>query len=298
MKRNLLTLLAFTLFGQVSIAQQIPNGDMENWTISGALSPDGEYPTDWSTVNNTVPDAQAWLLSETCFEETTDVHGGSSACRLETVAPPLAGFPNVNGITTNGTVNETTYAIEGGIPYTFRPDSLVGWFKATPVGTDFATIEIVLKDAAEDTIGWARFEAPNSTVSAYTRFSAPVVYQNANTPTQAAVLLSASDGFNSVVGSQLWVDDLELIFNPVGIEEVDFDQVSAYASNGRIFMQNALPNQVVAYDIISLSGQVINSGRIDANSKGIVSENLANGMYFVRFMSGGQQKTVKLYFAK
>ncbi len=296
MKKNLLMLCAFCAFVLTAQSQQIPNGDMESW--NNASAPDYDSPTDWSTVNNSIPNSQAWFLDETCFEETSDVHSGSSACRLETVAPPFSGFPNVNGITTNGDINESSYAVENGIPYTFRPDSLVGWYKATPVGSDFATIEIVLKDALEDTIGWARFEAPNATVSTYTRFSVPVVYSSVATPSVAAVLLSASDGFNSVVGSQLWVDDLELIFNPVGIEEIDFNQVSAYSSNGHINLQNNLSNDWLDYDIVSVAGQVINSGRMDAQSRKVISENLAGGLYFVRFKSGAQQKTVKLYFAQ
>lgn len=290
-----LLLLTTAMIALSGSAQQIPNGDMETWTISGSLSPDGEFLTDWSTVNNSVPDAQAWLLSPTCLQESTDIHGGSHAVHLTTVAAPLPGFPNVNGIITNGDINETTYAVENGIAFTARPDSLVGYFKAIPVGTDFATIEFVLKDGNEDTLGWARFEAPNALVSNYTRFSVPVVYTSTATPTTAVALLSASDGFNSVIGSQLWVDDLELVYNPVGIEELDATNSSAWY-NGRSIELNLtkVKSKIVNVTVIDLTGKIVYSDMHAGGDKHIIPVSVSNGLYFVKISNGTQAHTLKL----
>lgn len=282
-----------------SMAQQIPNGDMETWTISTGWTPDGDYPTDWSTVNNSIPDAQAWLISQTCHQEDTDVHGGMYAVHLETVAPPSSGYPNINGIVTNGNINETTYAIESGIPFTARPDSLVGYFKASPVGSDFGTIEFVLKDGNEDTLGWARFEAPNTAISSYTRFSVPVVYSSSATPTTAVVLLSASDGFNSVVGSELWVDDLELIYNPVGIEEEKLDNSTAWYNGNAIVLDLTKSNsEKVQVSVIDLAGKEVYSGRTGGSQKHFIRANVSNGLYFVRLSDGTYSHTHKVIVSK
>ncbi len=292
-------LLMISLMTLSSMAQQIPNGDMETWTISGSFSPDGEYPTDWSTVNNTIPDVQAWLLSQTCLQEVTDVHGGSFAAHLITVAPPVSGFPNVNGIVTNGDINETTYAVENGIAFTARPDSLVGYFKAIPVGTDFATIEFVLKDGNEDTLGWARFEAPNTIVANYTRFSVPVVYSSAATPTTAVVLLSSSDGFNSIIGSELWVDDLELIYNPIGIEEEKLDNSTAWYNGNSIVLDLTKSNsRNVQVSVIDLAGKEVYSSKTSGSQKHFIPANVSNGLYFVRVSNSTYSHTHKVIVSK
>lgn len=291
MKTLIISIIALTASN--ICAQQIANGDCETWTISGGSSPDGEYLTGWATVNNTIPNAQAWLLNQTCYQ-STDVHSGSYAVELETQPPPFSGYPNVNGITTNGTINETTYAVESGVAYSLRPDSLVGWFKASPMGSDFATIEFLVKSSSEDTIGWARFEAPNATVSNYTRFSVPVVYNNGNTPDLAVVLLSASDGFNSVVGSKLWVDDLELIFNSVGVSENQLEALKVHASMNQITID--LPDNANGfnYELISATGQLVQSGKLNSNLN-LVNANPSTGLYFVRVFSEAEQKTVKIF---
>ena len=288
------TMIVLGLAFQVSYAQQFANADMEAWTDQG--SPHGESPTDWATVNNSVGFTTALLLDVTC-EETSDAHGGNAACYLITVAAPIAGFPNVNGITTNGTINSTSYEVEGGVAFTARPDSLVGYYKCNPVGTDFPTIEWVLKDGAGDTIGHARFEGSNSPLTAYTRFSVPVVYSSAATPVEGVCLLSASDGFNSVVGSELWVDDLELIYVTSGMNDL-YDAANVYAVSNSIRMDLSPIGEATQYEIMSAAGKVVSTGSISSNGYETVELDVSSGIYFVRLFNGKAHKTFKVYIAR
>jgi len=287
-KTGILTLML--VLCQILNAQQLPNPSFENWDILTDISPHDDLATSWNTVNSSLDAFTAGTLSPTCYQ-STDFVTGSFSIYLVSVAPPLPTFPVVNGIATTGTINTTTYDVEGGVAYTMRPDSLAGWFKSNPQTGDLPTIEIVLKDAANDTIGWARFEGPTSAVTSWTRFSVPVVYSSAATPTQAAALLSASDGFNAVAGSELWVDDVELIFNPISVDEIE-TKVSLFynaTSNNVSWSSELKINEV---EIIDLNGKLIKSISNLTNQTANVA--LSTGVYVVRLKSDDQWITRKL----
>ena len=104
-------------------AQQLPNASFENWDILVDSSPHDDLATSWNTINSSLDPFTAGILNPTCFQSTT-ARTGSFSIQLITQPPPL-GSTVVNGIATTGSINTTTYEVEGGLPYTLRPDSLV-----------------------------------------------------------------------------------------------------------------------------------------------------------------------------
>jgi hypothetical protein len=275
---------------QILNAQQLPNPSFENWDILTDSSPHDDLATSWNTVNSSLDAFTAGTLGPTCYQ-STDFFTGAFSIYLVSVSPPFPTFPVVNGIATTGTINTSTYDVEGGVAYTLRPDSLAGWYKSNPQAGDLPTIEVVLKDAANDTIGWARFKGPTFAVTTWTRFSVPVVYSSGAIPTQAASLLSASDGFNAVPGSELWVDDIELIFNPVSITEIEPDVSVFYNStSNNVSWHSDL--KVDKVEIIDLNGKLIGTFSNPTNQS--ANAILSTGVYVLRLKANEMWITKKL----
>jgi hypothetical protein len=192
-----------------------PNAGFETWThTTSTVSYDD--PTSWNDLNSTT----AGFGAVTCFKATAagDFHSGAAAIKLVTTS--VLG-QNANGIATTGTINTSTQAITGGIAYTGRPDSIVGFYKSSPVSTDHGFFQLLLTGTSNtDTIGYVRFNTPITAVGSYIRFSAPVHYKSTNAVTTSQWLLSSSFGSTGQqVNATVFVDDLDLIFNPAGIKE-------------------------------------------------------------------------------
>ena len=210
---NLFLLSVFLVVASNATGQNVatPNAGFENWTQVG----NHFDPNDWNTLNPSTGIIGVF----TCTRATgADVHSGTYAIKLTT--------KTVFGITANGIASTATlittppYGVTGGIPYTERPDSIVGWYMYAPASTaDSGFIQFVLLGAANDTIGFVRYTTPNTPVSTYTRFSAPVNYFSPATPVLSYWILSSSGPVTPVASSALIVDDIDLVFDPSGISE-------------------------------------------------------------------------------
>lgn len=205
-----LSLLLVNLFvAAFSFAQNpaLPNPGFENWTQVGNRFD----PNSWNTLNP----ATAILGVYTATRVSgADAHSGSYAIKLQT---KTVFFQVANGIASTGTIITTPpYGVIGGIPYTGRPDSIAGWFKYVPQGTDSGFVQFLLQDSTTlDTIGNVRWQTKNLVTGTYTRFSAPISYSSSAIPNLSNWILSSSRGSGPVVNSALYIDDLELIFNPI-----------------------------------------------------------------------------------
>jgi hypothetical protein len=106
---------------------------------------------------------------------------------------------------------------------TDRPDSLVVWYKTTPQGQDFPTLEAVLhtgsgKIPENGTLAnWTGTASWNgnagTTVSSFTRVSTPFVYTSSSAPAYILLAPAGGNGSSSVANSETWYDDFALIYN-------------------------------------------------------------------------------------
>ncbi|MBC7862360.1 MAG: hypothetical protein IAF38_05245, partial [Bacteroidia bacterium] len=171
--KKLLLLLFISATGTEIFAQQLPNNGFETWIPSSNST---ERPDQWHHLNEILPSALALFVPATWAKISPGYNGSSYCVKMKTVN--ATGQP-ANGILTTGSIDYQNQTITGGLAYTLKPDSLTGYYKYTPAGTDKGTIEIVLKDANNiDTIAQAKFYTPNATVATWTRFSAPLIYRN------------------------------------------------------------------------------------------------------------------------
>lgn len=235
MKRILLsTLIALTAglsYGQGQIENP---GFEDNWSTTGVYGSEPE-PGEWSGLKSSDDNFLASFAPVTAFQETTDPHTGTYCIRLT-----VSSTSNANGLLTNGRVHadfnpELGYVFTEPsdsiwhLSFNDRPDSLVFWVKHTPEsntnGEDKSKVEILLHDnslagelphngTTTHWVGKARADV-TGTISNWQRMSVPFMYFNSNTPDYALMVLSAGDSTIALPGTDMWVDDIELIYNPI-----------------------------------------------------------------------------------
>jgi len=276
MKKLYTTFFVFALYMGAVFSQNAatPNAGFENWTSATGYS----TPDNWNTLNATT----YGLGAVTCLEATTagDYHSGLAAIKLITCTVFTQA---VQGVATTGTINTTTQKITGGIAYTERPDSIVGWYKSSPVSSDTGFVQFILYGSAStDTIGVGRFNVPVTAVTAFTRFSKPIVYRNTDTPVTSQWILSSSKGSSGQqINSTIWVDDLDLIINSTGISNNSINEV-------QIKLMNPVSNEIVVYNkaqvnaklkLVDVLGRNVGLYEINNPENKIDVSALNNGVY-------------------
>lgn len=262
------TTLALFCSAVVFAQPQIDNSGFENWVNVGDSD---EEPDQWSSIKTS--DASQIvnnLAPQVCYR-SSDAHSGSYSTFLETSETLLPG-QLANGLLTCGRVhaeltveNSHVFTDQGNSNWnhniTSKPDSLVGWFKATTSVFDQGKAEAILHTGDAELpdqngnvgnwVGQARFDLPGNTVSAWTRFSVPFTYFNGNTPENILVVLTCGDSLITELGTSAWFDDIALIYNisPTPSTNVayvtaqdGFDFTVDYATNGR-------PNGAVDFNV-------------------------------------------------
>lgn len=262
----------------------MPNPGFENWTTVGNY----QDPDNWNTLN-----ASTAIVGVLTAQKASgaDVHSGSYAIKL--ITKSVFG-QTANGLATTGTIDVQNQTITGGIAYTLRPDSISGWYKYTPAGGDNGFINFILLDNANDTIGFGEFTTPVAIVSSYTYFSVPIVYRSAAVPVLARSILSSSAGYISVVNSTMFVDDLQLIFNPTAIDEVSGEmkeELSFEYRNEELLVRTATAG-TVKLNVFNTSGQEVFAIEMEGREVTVKLPGLAHGVYLVRLSSSSASHTV------
>lgn len=182
-----------------------PNAGFESWTDQGNFdTPD----SGWNTLN---PYTAVFSVF-TCEKATVAGEFNSGAAGLKLITRNVSG-QNANGIATTGTIGITPpYNVSGGIPFTAKPDTMVVWYKSSPMLNDAGFIQFMLLDSVGDTCGYAKHQAPlGAPVGAFTRIAIPITYSTGATPVTSQWILSSSVGSTGQqINATLWADDLDL----------------------------------------------------------------------------------------
>ena len=206
--KKIFTLISLISVSATALWAQTPNAGFETWTNhSGFFSYD--TPDNWST-----PNASTASVGTFVCVKTTDKHSGASAIKL--ISKSILGMQDAPGVATTGVLPSQNGApITGGVAYTLRPDSIVGWYKYTSVSGDngFAEFRLYGAGGDNDSVARASFNTPSATVGTYTRFSKELTYFSSNAVTNSRWLLcSTKNGDLPVLNTILFADDLDLIF--------------------------------------------------------------------------------------
>jgi hypothetical protein len=212
--------LAFT-----GTTQAFPNGDFENWTAKSY-----DKATGW----------EAWGEG---VSRTTTAIAGTYAIRLETVTGDCnGGNPNSSGITSGHMTNN--YGPTGGRPYTMMNDTLAGYYKYTSHGNDSAMLNITLTKNSNGVGGNSKLLPAAAN---YTYFEIPF---GAGTAPDTIRIDAASSYWNTTqanVGSVLYLDNLKLKSNPVGIHN--------YLMNEKILTYPNPVTDMLTIQFSDISGQ-------------------------------------------
>ncbi|MCX6296833.1 MAG: T9SS type A sorting domain-containing protein [Bacteroidetes bacterium] len=276
--KKIFTLIVSTFITSAGLfAQATPNAGFEAWTHNSF--PSYDTPNSWDNLNPST----GTLGVYTCIKATAaaDIHSGAAAIKL--ITKSVFG-QTANGIATTGTINTTSQTIGGGIAYTLRPDSIVGFYKYTPVTGDngFAEIQLLGAGGDTDTIGYARFTTPTTTVGSYTRFAKAIVYRNANPIAKSIFILSSSkDAVTHFVGSTAFFDDVNLVFAPATgiVTQPKFDlTVGPNPSIDRIIIKNNLTPKAI-FVLYDVTGRKVAEKQIEAGTTLIDVNDFPMGLY-------------------
>lgn len=263
MKKTLLLVAGVISLAFTHAQTQFENASFENW--EGVGNPE-EEPTQYSSLKTA--DALAWAAPQVVWRSAT-AHTGSYSTRIKVAA--YNGFCGCtpNGIMTNGRVHAEVSAANGYVftdpanaqwntPCTDRPDSLVGWYQYTQQGSDIGKIEVLLHDnSAQGKLPIAAGPAPahwvgkarkniNAGSGAWVRFSVPFGYYNNNSPDYILLVATAGDSTIPVAASELLLDDIELIYNPLLVSVTPAaTQNIDIGVNGNVLTVNETPNKGV-----------------------------------------------------
>jgi Secretion system C-terminal sorting domain len=272
-------------------AQATPNNGFEFWSTvpSSGLAPAYDQPSGWNSLNSLT----AGLGKITC-EKTSDAYANNFAIKLIT---KQVGNQTANGLVTTGNISVATSAVSGGIPYTLRPDSIIGWYKSVPMAGDSAFIEIQLLGAGgnTDTVGYAIFRTPGTAVNTYTRFALAITYKKTDDVVKALWILSSSrDNTTHIVNSTLYVDNLQLGAGTfelsTNIETINTSQlkVGPNPTANNLLVQNPA-QEILTIKIYNALGTEVKSITGTNALFTINTQDLPSGIYFYAIMDKNKQ---------
>lgn len=270
--KYLYTLLFVILFAFSLIKAQVPNSGFENWTA-------GE-PDFWTTNN---------FDTLVTITQSNSSHSGSSALKGVCIPyfPPFLPVFGPVGICDGDT--------DEGFPIELRYNSLKGFYKFNSQGGDqlFITFWVAVDTQA---IGVGSILLNGA--SSYTQFAIPITYIDPATPNKCIIsfqIINPVNGINVTLGSEMYLDDLELSMDIVSDVEDEFqpqtfqlEQNYPNPFNPSTTIRYAVPSESkVSITVINLLGQEVATLVNDIQSAGyhevkFNASELSSGVYLYR----------------
>ncbi len=297
MKKLFTTFFTIILIaGSINLnAQDIPNGDFENWTTG--------KPTGWDASNISA------LSVVTVTQETSNAYSNTSACKIESVSNMFAG--TIPGFITLGVFDMGTQSIEGGIAFTYRPTSMKGYYKYQPASGDQAFFGVGISKwngTSRDTIGQGYINV-SSAANTWTPFEVPIDWTSEENPDSLNIIISSSDiiSGNYSVGSILWIDDISFDYTPLNVSKIEkssntlknypnpfnYETNISFISNGNqkynLTVYNTIGKAVYTTVISSKSG--VNNYKLNAS-------NLPAGLYIYNLSGNNFNQTNSMIISK
>lgn len=298
-------------FTVVGIAQQQPeNPGFENWEDVG-IGGDTLEPVDWSSLKTSDGGPAINSVIPVVWERSTDAHSGMYSVKLTN--KPILVFV-APGTLTNGRVHAAVpptdayvytvdTAAEWNTPFNDFPDSLVVWAKYLPQGTDKAhVIAVIHTDTAKildstltDWVAFAHLEITSQTET-WTRFSIPFTYLNTDTPDYILFAIFAGDAQNSMEGSIMYLDDVELIYNDILTPDVPAGNFKVYFSDNLLIIDSGsrLHDQTYQLEVFDLSGRALISQAFTPTGRDKIEFYTHPGVYVCKIHSSGFEFSGKL----
>lgn len=275
MKFTLLAILSATVLSLC--AQQPANGGFNTWT-------DATNPNGWSTWATAVPGYASTLVTQ---DNTNKIEGTSSAKIMTDsiqAGPTLRLIP---GFTSLGTV---TYSPPSppkftGVPFTFRPDTVLFAYKYTTEQTDTGLFLMQFIDGSVSLTYTGQLETTNNGwVSIYFLMNDTAYLNNiSTTPDSLLLLFQSSYGKGAKDNSTLWVDNVRFgyVAAPSFVEEIDNSiQVTVYPNPaGNVAQLQLSENVNGSVMVFDAQGRVVTHELLIGNNHLFHVGEWANGLY-------------------
>ena len=277
--------------------QQVGNGDMELWDNVGAAN---EEPSNWNSFKSAQGSFTSFASQQ--IQSSTSIRIGTTGQYCARIWSKYSFGIVANGNMTLGRINmgsttpsdpanhniSLTSDANFSEALTISPDSLVFWVKYTPVsGNPNARVHAILHDAYDlrdpidgnstpHVISRAELNYP-TTVGQWVRKSVPFINQGPAT-SQQYILITFTTNQTPGGGSandEVLVDDIELVYNSVGIKE---NEPESFYANYDALSGLKIFGQIHSVHILNSNGTLVRSGTAD-QLNGLV---LKSGLYFLQ----------------
>ena len=289
------------LFSSLSVfaQQQIGNSNMESWDNVGQST---EEPTNWSSFKTGTGGLVSFASQQ--VGRSTSIRSGASGTYCARIYAVSILGAIANGNLTVGQINMGSSTPTSASNYNFSkiadanfsealtnsPDSLVFWVKYTPVSSSSnARVHAILHDSYDFRDPIDANSAPHTAARAelnygatggnWVRKSVPFVYE-AQVPAVSVEYILVTFATSSTPGGgsandEVLLDDVELIYNSVGLNEQVADSFKAYYS-----IENGLTikGADTTYELINLAGASEKVGNLTT----LNGMSLNTGLYFLK----------------
>jgi hypothetical protein len=292
---NIFLFSTLSLFAQ----QQIGNSNMESWDNVGQSI---EEPTNWNSFKTGTGGLSSFGSQQ--VGRSTSIRSGSTGTYSARIYAKSTLGVVANGLLTLGQVNMGSSTANSPDNYNFTktsdpnfsesflgtPDSLVFWVKYTPVnGSNNARVHAILHDSYDFRDPIDANSAPHTVARAelnygttggnWVRKSVPFIYE-VQVPALSIEYILVTFATSSTPGGgsandEVLLDDIQLIYNSVGINEQVANTFKAYYS-----FENGLTikGADATYELINLAGASEKVGNLNT----LNGMSLNKGIYFLK----------------
>lgn len=288
----------FTIFCCLTAyGQQIDNGSMESWDNLGG---NNEEPSNWNSFLSASGGLS--LFASKQVEQSSDIRSGAAGMYSARVFSKSTigiiangnltlGRINMGSSTPNSTSNYN-YTVTGNSDFSQQlnssPDSIVFWVKYNnSSSSDLARIKAIIHDDYDYVDPMTSESEPHvvadaalnfeSTNDSWVRKSVPFDYVGPSTTPEYILVTFTTNmipggGSN---GDEIFIDDVELIYNTSGLSNLQNKHWIAYNESGLLFSNDFESDDF--FRVFSTSGSLISSG----TSAQLSGMNLHRGMYLI-----------------
>lgn len=289
-------------------AQNVPNGNFENWTTYTGSSSAGpfsyELPDGWKTTDS-ISMAFTFGFTHSVVKESSEIQSGSFAMKL--TGWSALGSP-APAAASNGDIDISTLTIVKGTPDTVRHATLNGHYRFAPVGGDTCYIMVSLlkwntTSNQRDTIAYGQFQTDQATSgTVYSPFEVTLGYRSAINPDTMVMLITTSPLMlgSGHAGTVMYVDNI-FFSGVVGIDEVSsiFKDIRVYPTPAKevlhIRAELKSPAQIT-YRIYDLNGRIMTSDLLEPLETAVDIRQFPAGNYSLQLTDDSNNKLYSTQF--
>jgi hypothetical protein len=283
MKKCVFLIIQIILFNFIH-SQQVPNGNFENWYNESNY----QNPQFWDTPNSVTGSLNIFTVTK----ETAIVQNGTASAKIQSKSifgTPIPGLITLGDFNVN--INTFQSSIEGGYPFTHKPNILKGYYQYEPVSGDQAFIGVVLlkqNGSLWDTIASGNFR-PSQKVINWMPFTININYFNTQiTPTHLNIIILSSDKDYPQPNSILYIDNLTFEYNN-SVNTETIKEPFIQANKNQIQISNI--DKEYSIEIFDITGRLIIKEIINSNKYYNLKN---NSIFIVQLKSNNYTKTQKI----